>query len=133
MFVTNPACLGAHDPVLRERRWECARCGVPAQPGWVYAFEGAPKPRLLYTKIGRATNVENRLQDVQHACPFSLYIVAAIRVPDCIAYEHSLHVDFAPYRQRGEWFRLPPSEREKLYERLGGLRLALSGEPHDHP
>jgi hypothetical protein len=55
-------------------------------------------------KIGYTAVLENRLNDLQVASPIELVVLAT--TPGGIELEQALHLQFAAFRVRGEWFRL---------------------------
>lgn len=66
----------------------------------VYFVSPAPFNEI---KIGYATDLFNRLRELQIANPHELHILTAI--DGTIALEHRLHAIFATERLRGEWFK----------------------------
>lgn len=55
-------------------------------------------------KIGFATNVASRMKGIQTGCAEPTELLKV--VPGTDQTERYFHVHFAPYRQKGEWFRL---------------------------
>lgn len=72
-------------------------------------------------KIGYTTNLEQRMKAIQSTCPHP--IVCLGTAPGGQLLERALHRQFARHRVYGEWFDLPPDQRD-------ALRRRLSGEPH---
>lgn len=66
----------------------------------VYFIKSA---RSNAVKIGVADNVKTRMRALQNATPDRLILLA--EMPGDERYERQLHVLFAEYRIRGEWFR----------------------------
>ena len=78
--------------------------------GWIYAF--FDRGQLIPTiKIGRATNLDDRMRAHKTAAPFGLRILCSFRVPDPVATEKFLHRRYASRRIRNnnEWFWLTPN------------------------
>ena len=68
-------------------------------------------------KIGRAANVEKRLQSLQTSSPVTLQVLKAIPVGSlkkAQEIEKGLHAKFAHLRISGEWFRATPQLREYI-------------------
>lgn len=55
-----------------------------------------------FIKIGYTTNLEQRLDNLQTACPGKLKVHAILHGGRRL--EHALHANFADYRTEGEWF-----------------------------
>lgn len=81
----------------------------PDERGFVYVMvcEG-------FVKIGVATNIEDRLTTLQIGNPFEIKIIKAWRTTDPGQLEDRLHAILERYRVRGEWFKIPEEELEKL-------------------
>ena len=73
--------------------------------GYIYVI-GAPCVQAV--KIGRAADVEARLNGLQTGSPFPLSVLWQRRVPNAKATEDALHKRFRDQRVRGEWFDLGP-------------------------
>ncbi|MGA9381163.1 MAG: GIY-YIG nuclease family protein [Phormidium sp.] len=71
-------------------------------------------------KIGRTTNIDRRLRQLQTMNSQPLTIVKLIRCHDAIATETTLHQKFKLHRRQGEWFELPHSAIEFI-ENFNGL------------
>ena len=71
-----------------------------------------------WVKIGTATNIDARLAELQVGCPHRLILLAS--GPGGTAMEAALHFEFAKYRRRGEWFRLPLIEVRRARAILDG-------------
>jgi len=111
--------------------------------GFVYLIEGNDGE----VKIGRALKPHKRLVELQMGNPNRLTIWKAIPAEDRMALEAYLHLRFASYRMRGEWFQLPIEEIQWLEtvsyaigtgekpEIIRGedLRTDCCGEPHFFP
>lgn len=75
-----------------------------------------PDPRTVYVyvmggddrrfvKIGYTRDLQKRLVQVQHSCPFTLGILW--QVEGGVDLETALHRRFKGYRRQGEWFEFP--------------------------
>jgi hypothetical protein len=91
---------------LLARHGEAAPAGdVPEHPGFVYAIGNSEVVKIGWTsKHPRAEN--GRLAQLQTASHVPLNLLGLIAGTQ--ADEHALHVRFAAYRLRGEWFRAIP-------------------------
>jgi hypothetical protein len=69
-----------------------------------------------YVKIGRATDVYKRLNELQVAVPWELELCAIISCSRVAAraIESALHLNFRALCVRGEWFREEPPLRQYL-------------------
>ena len=77
------------------------------KPG-VYAIECVPG----YVKVGRAHDIEQRMRELQTACPFDLKLLAVLSTnPDD---EGLWHRKFHSCHYRGEWFRECPLVMEAI-------------------
>jgi len=74
-----------------------------ARDGIVYVIRAGQTN--LY-KIGRTTNIDRRLRQLQNMNSQPLSVVKLIQCHDAIAVEASLHRKFALNRRNGEWFEL---------------------------
>lgn len=78
---------------------------VPAHPGFVYAIGNAEVLKIGWTS--RHPRAENgRLAQLQTANHAPLELIGLIAGTQ--ADEHALHLHFAEYRLRGEWFKAMP-------------------------
>lgn len=103
-------CYWQDHPEERPHDWEpvaplyvCLR--ESREPGYVYLLEGGG-----FHKIGKATNLDRRVQQIFPKLPFECRLLHAISSDDCLALEQWLHVRFAPQRCNGEWFQLEPAQ-----------------------
>jgi hypothetical protein len=93
---------------LKDYCRKCVEAGfikldVPARPDpWVYFIADGHG----HIKIGYATNVRTRFDDLQVANASALTIM--LTIPGGNKLESELHKRFADHRVRGEWFRLVP-------------------------
>lgn len=76
-----------------------------AKPPWIY-FVAVESHAVV--KIGVATDVKKRLDQLQTASPFELTLLGVIAAPDAYGLETTLHLQFSHLHVRGEWFRLEP-------------------------
>lgn len=93
--------------------------------GFVYFIRGG-----AVIKIGFATNVLNRMRDLQIGSPHALHLLGYM--PGSIYEEKRLHRLFSAHRSHGEWFRRSPellafiSENTTLPERVTVTASRLS-------
>jgi len=80
-----------------------------------------------YVKVGVASNPQNRLRDIQTACPLELELLATF--PGGYVLEAILHKVIDRHRVRGEWFK----RTEKVVEIIDAAAALLteSGEAND--
>ena len=57
-----------------------------------------------YIKIGRTTNLKQRISNIQSGCPFLLSLWLGIRTPNDSQVEKHLHKAMRHAHLRGEWF-----------------------------
>lgn len=74
----------------------------------VYVIAWSPRGP---TKIGKADDPIQRLNDLQVACPFRLrlYFAAQMAAIFAIEMESTLHAKLDDHRMLGEWFKIGPS------------------------
>ncbi len=75
-----------------------------------------------FYKIGVAWSVKARIAQMQIGCPFPIVLIAEYYCLKALVVEASLHWRFQKYRERGEWFKLPPEEAAAISDyaiRLG--------------
>ncbi|MFC6720243.1 GIY-YIG nuclease family protein [Natrialbaceae archaeon GCM10025896] len=63
-------------------------------------------------KIGRAKDPRQRLKDLQVACPFQLKLRKTQTPDNALEVEKFLHRKFQKYHLQGEWFDVPPGQRD---------------------
>ena len=89
---------------------------------YIYFIEAADMGRI---KIGRATNLENRLGQIATDSPCPVALIDAIAVPfDVVGrVESTIHGDFVQYRvnKNREWFEIN-KKIVKKYIAVNGLR-----------
>ncbi|WP_374825373.1 GIY-YIG nuclease family protein [Aerosakkonema sp. BLCC-F183] len=96
----------------QQRINQITNCKFDSQPkqnardGIVYVIRAGQSN--LY-KIGRTTNIDRRLRQLQTMNSQPLSVVKLIQCHDAIAVETTLHQKFKPYRRQGEWFELSES------------------------
>ncbi|MBN2971021.1 GIY-YIG nuclease family protein [Roseomonas aeriglobus] len=73
----------------------------------------------VFTKIGRARNIEKRRRDLQTGNPVALAVVGWINAADDHALERALHAHFATRRLSGEWFAIEPADALPMLSRAG--------------
>lgn len=89
----------------------------------VYFIAGAD-----LTKIGRSSQIDKRMRDLQAMSPVPLELVMTIssdRFPSLVV-ETWLHEAFAEWRKHGEWFSLPPHWEEIVAATLDEIGETLS-------
>lgn len=94
-----------------------------AAPGYVYLVQAVGTDRF---KIGRATNVANRLRTIQTSSPLKIRYVYHAYVRNMNLYEMELHHKFSEQREIGEWFTLSKSDIEFC---IFLMRLVQDAEP----
>lgn len=83
----------------------------PDRQSWVYFVRQGASKRV---KIGRAVNVDKRMNKLRHPLLGALKLMA--KVPGGDVEEKALHKRFAEYRINGEWFRLEGALAEYVAE-----------------
>jgi hypothetical protein len=76
-----------------------------------------------FYKIGKASNLQERLSQLQTGNPYRLRIFIAYGFPNATIIERCLHQRFADKRSNGEWFELSGKDLgdfSQLCEMLGG-------------
>jgi excisionase family DNA binding protein len=73
------------------------------QAGYIYLIKADE-----HYKIGKSTNVAQRMRQFQF--PFPIELLHTIAVPDMTGAENYLHRRFANQRIHGEWFALSPED-----------------------
>ena len=94
-----------------------------AAPGYIYLVQAVGTDRF---KIGRATNVANRLRTIQTSSPLKIRYVYHAYVRNMNLYEMELHHKFSEQREIGEWFTLSKSDIEFC---IFLMRLVQDAEP----
>ena len=92
------------------------------EPGYVYLLEGGG-----FFKIGKATDLDRRVQQIFPKLPFECRLLHAIASDDCLALERWLHRRFADCRRNGEWFQLD-AERVRWFMAQGRIDMAEKSE-----
>lgn len=78
---------------------------------FVYVFHAQGTPRV---KLGVASDVEQRLRQLQTGSPYKLVVLAVW--PGSQRLERKLHSHFQLYRKEGEWFELPPFPGKAIWD-----------------
>lgn len=60
-----------------------------------------------FVKIGIATNIRERLCEMQVGNPYKLELIKYWPSPNAVVEEEEIHQLLDQYRVRGEWFKLP--------------------------
>lgn len=81
-------------------------------------------PTLSMVKIGRTSNVERRVKKINESSPVPLWLLKTISNVDAIE-ENRLHILFAAYRRRGEWFEVTGELAAYLEEYITGRQVAM--------
>jgi hypothetical protein len=71
-----------------------------------------------FVKIGVATDVAKRIQELQTGCPYNLKLVVAVPCKNAYASERSVHDRLQAFHTRGEWFRASRSEIDAALSEL---------------
>ena len=74
--------------------------------GFVYLIRGPKNGSEQLYKIGRTSNMQNRMRNLQTGSPTKLEVVKFIQTEDALTTERKLHDAFRETRIRGEWFAL---------------------------
>lgn len=81
-----------------------------------------------FIKIGYSAQPNQRLKELQTACPFSLKLIGFC--PGSKKHERGLHHQLRDYRRNGEWFEFDSTEAMRMIElaclgrtRIRGLRV----------
>jgi hypothetical protein len=81
------------------------------RPGFVYLIRCGNSD---FYKIGKATNVKSRRDNLQIGCPYYLQVVATLETSNPQYLEKRLHKRFEAKRTYGEWFKLTLAEVEEF-------------------
>lgn len=81
-----------------------------SRPGYVYLARGDHG----YHKIGKAGDVDARIQALSTASPFAIHLVLKFSTPDPDRLERALHDLFVAKRLRGEWFELDEADLKDI-------------------
>lgn len=84
----------------------------------IYVFMEEPDPGAgtYYCKVGRATKVDKRRNDLQTGNPRELRIAKEYPVSDAVGAERAAHreLDDCYDRVRGEWYAVPEKEYDSF-------------------
>jgi len=75
-----------------------------SEAGYVYIVHGTG---TNFIKVGKSTNLQQRLKQLQQTAPFPLQLLSAQLVWNADEEEQALLQQYAAYRTHGEWFALP--------------------------
>lgn len=78
------------------------------EPQKVYVMQHELGP----VKIGIAAEPRKRLSQIQIGSPFEITLKKTAMPRNALRVEQYLHRVFSEYRMRGEWFDIPPAERD---------------------
>lgn len=86
-----------------------ARLFAGPRSGYIYLMRlDKPDHEGYYPcKIGKSKDVPTRQRQIGLVLPYEVELVHFVAVNDMVQAETFLHEVYAPYRMRGEWFRLP--------------------------
>ncbi len=73
---------------------------------------------LGYTKIGVATRVKRRVNEIQACSPIQLFVLGSKEVAKSYELEKYLHEEYRDFRTRGEWFKLSVVQIRELLDFL---------------
>lgn len=101
----------------KQKREALLSSPVPQQPevekqkqqGYVYLIGGGG-----FYKIGKAINLDRRLNQISPKLPFEVSLIHSIETDDISEMEEAFHEMFAPKRANGEWFRLNQEDIDYL-------------------
>ncbi len=65
-----------------------------------------------YTKIGRSSNIDNRLAALKAGCPYLIELIGVLENGGDL--EHEYHKEYAHAHHTGEWFSLSSGEIENI-------------------
>lgn len=81
------------------------------QAGYVYLIECDG-----YFKVGKATSVKTRLNQLQTSSPHKMNLIASFKSKDCSEDEKRIHKALSDFNVRGEWFSIPSGKMAALEE-----------------
>lgn len=84
-----------------------------SKAGYVYLIRAEGSDSI---KIGRTTNIDDRLASLETSSPFSLTLVHHKWVENSYQLEAMLHSEFSERRIKREWFSLSDEEVKRAYE-----------------
>lgn len=71
-----------------------------------------------FVKIGRATDVRERLANIRIGSPFDLKLVLSFETAEGGSLERHLHETLSDSHQRGEWFDVSPDTVRELFTEI---------------
>lgn len=77
--------------------------------GYIYFLSGEG-----YVKIGKTTNLDNRMSNLKLCLPFKVELLHTIKSKDINKDEATLHEIFATKRTNGEWFKLSDEDIKEI-------------------
>jgi hypothetical protein len=87
--------------------------------GYVYFIKN--KSNGDFVKIGKTSNITNRMKSFRTSMGNELYLVGFIYTDKQDELEKELHIEFSDYRDVGEWFNLEYSALVKKIKKLNGV------------
>lgn len=91
-------------------RWRATICAPYDRAPWhIYRRKGSniyfvTAEGTNFLKIGYATDVASRIDQIRAGCPYPMRVIASI--PGTKQDEHQLHLRFRQFHNHNEWFRL---------------------------
>ena len=82
---------------------------MKAKSGYIYLIKCG-----RFHKIGKASDVLNRLQTLQTGNPYKLKIIHTFKAKDYSKAERLLHARYNYWRRRGEWFELNENQIKEI-------------------
>lgn len=70
--------------------------------------------RTHFYKIGFTRNIHSRLNALDQIMPLPIELIASHQSASAPEIETQLHIKYAKYRQRGEWFKFTKKEVDDL-------------------
>lgn len=74
-----------------------------------------------YFKVGRTTDIEERMETLSTGCPFALLPIGFYRIKDALQMEVFLHYQLRRYQIRNEWFDIPPKVLDEIVNNLSSI------------
>lgn len=75
-----------------------------------------------FYKIGRATDLNNRMETLRTGCPLEIIPVGFYSVQNAVQLELFLHYKLQKYQVRNEWFDLPANILKTIKKELDNLK-----------
>lgn len=109
-FLKNHPFPPPEIPPIPEHRLSAALAYKPSKPphksrdrsGFIYFIK-----LNEFTKIGMATNPQQRLLELSVSSPYPLTLLRSVQTPTMRSSENALHNHFSKYHYAREWFLIP--------------------------